>query len=82
MGMISAKVIAASSAKDRESLYTVETVSPKFLDAQIEKHRMLSSSSSSSRAVPAWKVLQQVNEDPFIPTSWREMRKVCKAIRR
>jgi len=36
---------------------TFQTVSPKFIDAEIEKHRMLSSYSSSDRAVPVSKMV-------------------------
>ena len=50
-GGIYAKVVAASIANDIP-IYTLETNAPKFIDAEFEKHRMLSSNSSSSRAIP------------------------------
>jgi thymidylate synthase ThyX len=50
-GGIYAKVVCASRNRGVK-LLTLETRAPKFLDAEFEKHRMLSSNSSSSRAVP------------------------------
>jgi thymidylate synthase ThyX len=50
-GGIYAKVVAASIANGTP-IYTLETKAPKFIDAEFEKHRMLSSNSSSSRAIP------------------------------
>lgn len=37
---------------------TFQTLSPKFLDAEIEKHRMLSTNSSSDRAIPISKMVE------------------------
>ena len=50
-GGIYAKVVAASIANGIP-IWTIETCAPKFIDAEFEKHRMLSSNSSSSRAIP------------------------------
>lgn len=50
-GGIYAKCVAASIANGIP-VYTLETKAPKFIDAEFEKHRMLSSNSSSSRALP------------------------------
>lgn len=50
-GGIYAKCVKASIT-DGIPLYTLETKAPKFIDAEFEKHRMLSSNSSSSRAIP------------------------------
>lgn len=50
-GGIYAKCVAASIANGIP-IYTLETKAPKFIDAEFEKHRMLSSNSSSSRAIP------------------------------
>jgi len=55
--MIKAKVLSDSSSFSRFTrLITVETLAPKFLDAQVEKHRMISSNSSSDRAIPIEKM--------------------------
>ena len=68
-GGIYAKVVAASIANDIP-IYTLETKAPKFIDAEFEKHRMLSSNSSSSRAIP-FKNLDEV----YFPFDVRENQK-------
>jgi len=56
-------------------LITVQTTSPKFLDAEIEKHRMISSNSSSSRAMPTAQQIENTFEDPYIPQDVRRPEK-------
>ena len=65
--MISAKIIKHSSYEGSEMI-SIETKSPKFLDAEIEKHRMISSNSSSSRAIPFNKILEA---NPYLPKDVR-----------
>ena len=64
-GGIGAKVLKASKFNDK-TLWTLEIKAPKFIDAEFEKHRMLSSNSSSSRAIP-FKNL----EDYYLPFDLR-----------
>lgn len=66
--MIEAKVIKDSISPDGVRITTFLTRAPKFLDSEIEKHRMLSSNSSSDRAIPFRKM---VDQDYFIPTDIR-----------
>lgn len=68
---IEAHVVAASVANDTE-LWTIETRAPKFIDAEFEKHRMLSSNSSSSRAIPFTKIAKNAS---FYPTDIRRAQK-------
>lgn len=68
-GGIEAKVVAASVANGVE-LWTIETKAPKFIDAELRTHRMLSQNSSSSRAIP-FKPL----EDIYIPFDLRKNQK-------
>lgn len=68
-GGIYAKCVAASIANDIP-IYTIETKAPKFIDAEFEKHRMLSSNSSSSRAIP----FQQLDEI-YLPFDVRQKQK-------
>lgn len=68
---IRARVVAHSVAKNVDraqypQLFSVETRAPKFIDAEFEKHRMLSSNSSSSRAIP----FKRLNE-LFLPPDVR-----------
>lgn len=67
MNEISAKVITHSSFNGNE-LITLQVRAPKFLDAEFEKHRMLSSNSSSDRAIP---ILKQLEAPYFLPTDIR-----------
>lgn len=69
---ISAECIAASVYAGGQPIYTVVTRSPKFIDAEMRTHRMLSQNSSSSRAIPVTKVIEQVEQSPYIPFEWRK----------
>lgn len=64
MSLISASVIADSISPNDLRLITLQIKAPKFLDAEFEKHRMLSSNSSSDRAKPLAKML---SIEPYIP---------------
>lgn len=55
--MIEAKIILDSISPHGIRLTTIQTKAPKFLDAEFEKHRMISSNSSSDRAIPLMKML-------------------------
>jgi thymidylate synthase ThyX len=61
--VITAKIIADSIAGGVR-LTTLQLRAPKFLDAEFEKHRMISSNSSSDRAVPFNKLCDQAD---FLP---------------
>jgi len=63
-----AKIIAHSSASNGAELITFQTRSPKFLDAEFEKHRMISSNSSSDRAIPFSRMKDQ---EFFVPNDVR-----------
>lgn len=65
---IFAKVVAHSVTENGSEMITLQTRAPKFLDAEIEKHRMLSSNSSSDRAIPFNKMKER---DIFIPEDVR-----------
>lgn len=68
--MIYAKVVADSISPDGIRITTLEVQAPKYLDAEFEKHRMLSSNSSSSRAIPFGKI-----KDIYIPDDIRRAQK-------
>jgi thymidylate synthase ThyX len=65
--MISASIIA-DSVYYGDRIISIKTVAPKFLDAEVEKHRMISSNSSSDRAIPTARMLEQ---EPFLPKDVR-----------
>lgn len=66
--MISAEVLKHSVNENGVDVVTFLLTAPKFLDAEFEKHRMISSNSSSDRAVPFEKMC---TKDIFIPTDLR-----------
>jgi thymidylate synthase-like protein len=49
---------------------TLEVVIPRIVLAEFNTHRAFSRNSASSRAIPFAKMLQRVQEDPFIPLSF------------
>jgi thymidylate synthase ThyX len=63
----SAKVIADSIA-DGVRLTTLEVTFPRYILAEFNTHRVFSRNSASSRAIPVKTRVQQVRENPFIPT--------------
>lgn len=66
--VIGASVIEHSINMWGDELITIQTKAPKYLDAEIEKHRMISSNSSSDRAIPFRKM---VNNPKFLPEDVR-----------
>lgn len=73
---IFAEIIADSlNAETGDRLTTFRIVCPKFILAEINTHRMLSRSFSSSRAIPAKKMRQRVIQDPVIPVEFGKNKK-------
>ena len=64
---ISARVVACTRWEDSKVRTTLECVYPKFLQAELNTHGLLSRSAMSSRAVPLARVLEQVENDPYVP---------------
>lgn len=63
-----AKIIADSINESGDRLTTFELTLPKFLLAELNTHRVFSRSAASSRAIPVKKVIEQVVNNPVIPT--------------
>lgn len=55
---IQAKVIL-DSIYNGKRLTTIQTTAPKYIDSEVEKHRVLSSNSSSDRAIPFKKMVEK-----------------------
>lgn len=72
---IQARIVTDSvfiNCKGQEKrLISIQTKSPKFIDCEIEKHRAISSNSSSSRALSSCALLEKVFHDPYIPQDIR-----------
>jgi thymidylate synthase ThyX len=67
---ISAKVIADSVSPAGKRLTTMQLRYPKFVHGEVLTHRAFSRSSSSSRAVPFERMVQDVIDDPATPVWW------------
>jgi thymidylate synthase ThyX len=72
---IYSRCVAASKSTGRPNVYSLEVRLPKWLDAEMEKHRMLSKNSSSSRAIPSSKTVSAIRDDPYIPFDVRRNQK-------
>jgi thymidylate synthase ThyX len=73
---ISAEVIAHSlNIETGDHLITFRILCPKFILAEINTHRILSKSFSSSRAIPSKKMRSRVIQDPVIPVEFGKNKK-------
>lgn len=74
--MISARVLADSiyrptpTVKTSSRLTTFEVIFPRSILAEFNTHKMISKNFASSRAIPNHKLIQRVEDNPFIP-SWK-----------
>lgn len=69
--LTSAKIIAHSIDSRENELISFKLVFPRFILSEFNKHRMLSSNTSSSRAIPLKKMIKSIQEHPFIPMAWQ-----------
>lgn len=65
-----AKVVADSINPAGCRLTTIECTYPHIIHSHLLKHRIMSSNTSSSRAVPTKVLIEQVRTDPFTPKLW------------
>lgn len=79
--MHSAKIIADSMSPDGVRLTTMEICIPRIVLAELNTHRMFSRNSASSRAIPSKKMLQMVQDNPYIPFHWGKNQKGMQAER-
>jgi thymidylate synthase ThyX len=69
--MYNVKIIADSIANDQR-ITTVSLTYPRFIHSEFLRHRMLSHSVESSRAVPTEKLIERVANEPFIPETFNK----------
>ena len=67
---ITAKVICDSISEQGVRLTTFEIEYPRFIHSEVMTHRSLSKNSSSSRAIPITKMLEQIEDNMAIPIYW------------
>jgi hypothetical protein len=73
--MIRAEIVGHSLSPQGDELITVLATFPRHILAEVNTHRMLSKNTSSSRAIPFNKLLEMVQENPFIPIAWQKEHK-------
>ena len=70
--MIKAEIVAHSLNPQGDELISVLCTFPRIILAEINTHRMLSKNTSSSRAIPFNKIVEAVQNNPFIPIAWQK----------
>lgn len=64
------KILLDSINTVGDRLTTFQITYPRFVHSELMTHRVFSRNSSSSRAIPIEKMIQQVENDPVIPVYW------------
>jgi len=72
---INATIVAHSINEQGDELISVLATFPRIILAEVNTHRMLSKNTSSSRAIPFNKMVESVQNDPFIPIAWQREHK-------
>lgn len=69
---IKAEIVAHSLSPQGDELISVLATFPRIILAEVNTHRMLSKNTSSSRAIPFNKMVEAIQNDPFIPIAWQK----------
>lgn len=69
-GLATAQVVCDSINQDGSRLTSLEVTFPRPYLAEFNTHRVFERNSASSRAIPVWKRLAAVLEDPYVPLSF------------
>jgi thymidylate synthase ThyX len=72
---INAQIVAHSVNEQGDELISVLATFPRIILAEVNTHRMLSKNTSSSRAIPFHKMVETIQNDPFIPIAWQKEHK-------
>jgi hypothetical protein len=70
--MIRAEIVADSLSPFGDRLTSVLVTFPRIILAELNTHRMLSKNSASSRAIPFKKMVEAVQNNPFIPIAFQK----------
>lgn len=70
--MIKAEIVGDSLSPQGERLTSLLITFPRIILSEINTHRMLSKNTSSSRAIPFNKMVEAIQENPFIPIAWQK----------
>lgn len=72
---IKATIVADSTDSRGNRAVTYILQYPRFIHAELLTHRMFSRNAASSRAIPALKMIEDVENAPFIPIAWQKAHK-------
>lgn len=72
---IHAEIVGHSLSPQGDELISVLCTFPRIILAEVNTHRMLSKNTSSSRAIPFKKMVESVQNNPFIPFAWQKEHK-------
>lgn len=64
------RILLDSINTSGDRLTTFQITYPRFVHCELMTHRVFSRNSSSSRAIPIEKMIEQVENDPVIPVYW------------
>ena len=79
---IHAEIVGHSLSPQGDELISVLCTFPRIILAEVNTHRMLSKNTSSSRAIPFEKMLEAVQNNPFIHFAWqKEILYICRKIK-
>ena len=70
--VIKAEIVAHSINEQGDELISVLATFPRIILAEVNTHRMLSKNTSSSRAIPFNKMVETIQNDPFVPIAWQK----------
>lgn len=70
--MIKAEIVADSLSPQGDRLVSVLCTFPRIILAEVNTHRMLSKNTASSRAIPFTKMVQSIEDYPFIPIAFQK----------
>ena len=77
---ITAKVICDSINEQGVRLTTFEIEYPRFIHSELMTHRSLSKNSSSSRAIPIQKMIDQIESNMAVPIYWGKNKSGMQAV--
>lgn len=69
------QIVADSISPQGHRITTMLVTMPRIILAEFNTHRMLSRNSASSRAIPFDKMVETVENNPFIPLKWMKQHK-------
>ena len=69
---INARIVADSIDPRGNRITTFVLTYPRFIHAELLTHRLFSRNAASSRAIPFKKMVEDIENDPFIPIAWQK----------